>query len=649
MLKGLGADVACFFLGVCPVRRFLSCIAVLCLVPSIAGSLYASTPSNGAPILLEADISEAPQRIYHARLVIPVEPGPVVLYYPKWIPGNHGPTGPIADLAGLKMHTGGQEVPWRRDDVDMYAFHCTVPEGARTLEVALDLLAAGRGGFGDATQNIAVLRWNQVVLYPKGKPIDSIDFQASVKIPTGWKMSTSLPIESQDGTSAHFGRVSLDTLVDSPVIAGLYHREIRLGKGEPAHYLDLVADSPAALDITPKQKANYEKLVAEAGALFGSRHYKSYRFLVTLSDKMPSHGLEHHECSDDGMPEHSMSDDEAGKAIAYLLPHEYVHSWNGKFRRPAGLVTPTYQEANNTRLLWVYEGLTEYLGTVLTARSGLWTLDEAKEYLAMTAEQLENHKGRQWRPLEDTTLVAPMRAYDAMGWTAWRRSVDYYDEGTLIWLEVDTKIRQLTKGKRSLDDFCRRFHGGPGGRAELKPYTFEEVVADLNAIAPYDWKTLLTQRQTETADHAPLGGFKQGGWRVALGEKPTGFEKAVQGLRKRIDLSSSIGLSLNPEGAIGDVGMDTPAYKAGVGPGMKLVAVNSRKFSPKVLDEAIAVSKKRDQPILLLVEDGDIFRTYRVDYRGGAQHARLERLKDQPDLLSKILAPLTKAPEKKAG
>jgi len=286
---------------------------------------------------------------------------------------------------------------------------------------------------------------------------------------------------------------------------------------------------------------------------------------------------------------------------------------------------------------------------VLTARSGLWTLDEAKEYLAMTADQLENHKGRQWRPLEDTTLVAPMRAYDAMGWTAWRRSVDYYDEGTLIWLEVDTKIRQLTKGKRSLDDFCRRFHGGPGGQAELKPYTFEEVVADLNAIAPYDWKTLLTQRQTETAEHAPLAGFKQGGWRVTLGEKPTGFEKAVQGLRKRIDLSSSIGLSLNPEGAIGDVVMDTPAYKAGVGPGMKLVAVNSRKFSPKVLDEAISAAKKHDQPILLLVEDGDIFRTYRVDYRGGAQHARLERLKDQPDLLSKILAPLTKAPEKKPG
>ena len=428
------------------------------------------------------------------------------------------------------------------------------------------------------------------------------------------------------GASAHFGPVSLDTLVDSPVIAGLYHREIRLGKGEPAHYLDLVADSPAALEITPKVKAAYEKLVAEAGALFGSRHYGSYRFLVTLSDKMPYHGLEHHECSDDGMPEHSMADNEAGKAIAYLLPHEYVHSWNGKFRRPAGLVTPTYQETNNTRLLWVYEGLTEYLGTVLTARSGLWTLDEAKDYLAMTAEQLENHKGRQWRPLEDTTLVAAMRAYDASGWSAWRRSVDYYDEGTLIWLEVDTKIRQLTNGKRSLDDFCRRFHGGAGGKAELKPYEFEDIVADLNAIAPYDWASLLKKRVTQTAAHAPLDGFTQGGWRVTLGDKPSGFEKAAQGLRKRIDLSASIGLSLTSEGAISDVVMDSPAYKAGVGPGMKLVAVNSRRFGPKVMDEALAAAQKHNQSILLLLEDGDFFRTYRIDYRGGAKFAKLRAL-----------------------
>lgn len=624
-------------------------IAVLCLFPCSLGAAVTPADPKPEPVQLEVDASSAPQKIFHARLVIPVQPGPVTLYYPKWIPGTHGPMGPIADLAGIKLHAGGKEVPWRRDDVDMYAFHCTVPEGAKTLEVALDLLAAGRGGFVNATQNIAVVRWNQVLLYPKGRTIDAIEFQATIKIPSGWKLSTSLPIESQNGETTRFGRVSLETLVDSPVIAGRYHREIRLGKGEPPHYLDLVSDSAAGLEITPKQKVAYERLVAEAQALFGTRHYKSYRFLVTLSDKMPYHGLEHHESSDDGMPEHSMSEDDAGKAIAYLLPHEYVHSWNGKYRRPAGLITPTYQEANNTRLLWVYEGLTEYLGTVLTARSGLWTLDEARDYLAVTAQQLQNHKGRAWRPLEDTTLVAPMRGYDVTGWTAWRRSVDYYDEGTLIWLEVDTKIRQLTGGKRSLDDFCRRFHGGTGGRVEVKPFDFDDIVAELNAVAVYDWKTLLTRRVTETADRAPLAGFEQGGWHVTLAEKPTGFEKAAQGLRKRIDVSSSIGLLLGPDGDISDVVIGTPAYKAGIGPGMKLIAVNMRKFSPKVLEEALAACKQPGHPVSLLVEDGDFFRTCKLDYHDGAQHARLERINARPDLLTKILTPLTGTPEKKTA
>jgi predicted metalloprotease with PDZ domain len=639
------------------MTRLLPAFALLCLAPWTARAGNPSE-SKSAPIKLFVDLSSASQRIYHARLEFPVQPGPLTLYYPKWIPGNHGPSGPIADLAGLKIKASSKDVPWRRDDIDMYAFHCTVPEGVGTLDVALDLLAAGRGGFGNATQNIAVLRWNQVALYPKGKSIDSVDFQASVKVPAGWKMSTVLPIQSQSGDVTNFGVVDLETLVDSPVITGRYFREIPLGKGEPLHYLDLASDSAAGLEITPKQKAAYEKLVAEAGALFGSRHYKLYRFLVTLSDKMPWHGLEHHQSSDDGLAEHAMSDDEAAKAGATLLPHEYVHSWNGKFRRPAGLVTPTYQEDNNTRLLWVYEGLTDYLGMVLAARSGLYTPEEARDYLALTAEHLANQKGREWRPLEDTTLVAPMRGYEATGWTAWRRSVDYYDEGILVWLEVDTKIRQLTNGKKSVDDFCREFHGGPGGKVEVKPYEFDDVVAGLNAIAPYDWKTLLNKRLTETANHAPLNGIEQGGWRLTLSEKASGFEKATGGGRRRgLDLSASLGLVLNAEGNVMDVVLDTPAYKAGVGPGMKLVGVNSRKFSPKVLDEALAATKKPGNPVVILIEDGDFLRTYTLNYQGGARHPHLERIKGQPDYLDQIFAPLTgpvekhpaKGHDKKAG
>ncbi|HLN29705.1 MAG TPA: hypothetical protein VK395_18310 [Gemmataceae bacterium] len=623
------------------MNRLLSPLALLCLLPWTALAARPPEP-NASPILLEVDASEAPRKIYHARLVFPAEPGPLTLYYPKWIPGTHGPSGPIADLAGLKMQADGKTVPWKRDDIDMYAFHCTVPEGARTLEVALDLLGASRGGYGTTTQHIAVVRWNEVLLYPKGKPIGAIDFQASLQLPADWKVASALPIESQEGARTRFGKVNLETLVDSPALAGAYYREIRLGPpGEPAHYLDLVCESPAGLEITPKIKAHYEQLVAEAAALFGARHYKSYRFLVTLSDKMPWHGLEHHESSDDGMPERSMVDDEAGKGIAFLLPHEYVHSWNGKFRRPAGLITPTYQEANNTRLLWVYEGLTEYLGTVLTARSGLWTLEEARDYLAVTAEEMHNQKGRAWRPLEDTTLTAPMMAYGAGGWNAWRRSADYYDEGTLIWLEIDTKIRQLTKGQRSLDTFCRRFYGGDGGVVEVKPYSFEDIVDQLNAVAPNDWKALLTRRLTETADHAPMAGFTQGGWRLAFADKPTAFEKSAQGLRKQIDLSPSMGLRLGKDGDIMDVIPGKAAYKAGLGPGMKVLAINTRRFSPEVLQEALVASKKPGQALELLVENGDIFRTYQIDYHGGARHPRLERVKGQADLLSKILASVT--------
>jgi predicted metalloprotease with PDZ domain len=627
------------------MKPSLATLALLCLLPGTVTAGPRPADAGEAPILLEVDASEAPQKLYHARLVIPARPGPVTLYYPKWIPGTHGPSGPIADLAGLKLRAGGKAVPWRRDDVDVYAFHCTVPDGADALEVALDLLAAGRGGFGTTTQHIAVVRWNEVLLYPKGKPIQAIDFQASLKLPDGWTLSTALPIASQEGALTRFGRVGLETLVDSPVHAGAYHREIRLGpSGEPAHYLDLVCDSPAGLEITPRNKACYERLVAEAGALFGSRHYRSYRFLVTLSDKMPFHGLEHHESSDNGMPERAMSDDEAGKPLAFLLPHEYVHSWNGKYRRPAGLITPTFQEANNTRLLWVYEGLTEYLGTVLAARSGLWTPEEARDYVAVTAEEMQNQKGRSWRPLEDTTLTAPMRAYDAGGWYAWRRSADYYDEGTLIWLEVDTTIRRLTHDARSLDDFCLRFFGGSDGVVAVKPYAFEDIVAGLNAVAPYDWKGLLTRRLTETAEQAPLAGLRQGGWRVAFAEKPTPFERAAQGLRKQIDLSPSLGLRLGQDGIIVDVLPGKPAYRAGLGPGMKVVAINTRRFGPEVLQEALSASKKPGQALELLVENGDSFRTYALDYHGGARHARLERVPEEPDRLSKILAPRTSPP-----
>jgi predicted metalloprotease with PDZ domain len=497
--------------------------------------------SDERAITLDVDATEASRRIYHARMTFPVEPGPLTLYFPKWIPGTHGPTGPIASLAGLKMTAGGKPVEWQRDEEDMYAFHCVIPDGAKTLDVMLDHVTGGRGG-SSATTKIAVVRWNEMLLYPKGPRQQDIQLQTSLRLPADWKLGTALPITSQDGGVSRFGKVSLETLIDSPVVCGLHFREIPIGpQGEPRHFLDLACESAEGLKISPELKGKFDRLVVEAGALYGARHYKKYHFLVTLSDKLPLHGLEHHESSDNGVIERGFVDEGARKPAAFLLPHEYTHSWCGKFRRPAGLITHDFQQAQKTKLLWVYEGLTEYLGTLLTARSGLWSPEETRDYLAMTAEGMQNQRGRTWRPLEDTTVGAPLNFLMPDSWASWRRTVDYYDEGVLIWLEVDGKIRQLTKGEKSLDDFCKRFFGGEGGTPALKPYTLDDVVADLNAVAPYDWRSLLNRRLQTTAEQAPLDGFEATGWKLSFKDKPSELFKLTSTARKGVNHASSIG------------------------------------------------------------------------------------------------------------
>jgi predicted metalloprotease with PDZ domain len=625
-------------------------LALFCLgtFPAAVGAQQPAFAEQ--PILLEVDATEAPRGLFHAKLVVPAKPGPLTLYYPKWIPGNHGPTGPIGELAGLKVRAGGRPIAWRRDDVDMYAFHCQVPDGASGVEVQLDFLSApsGRGG-ANATSKMAVVRWNQMLLYPEGRPIRDILFQTSLRLPDGWKFGTALPVTSQQGALARFGAVSVETLVDSPVLAGLHFREVPLGSYDGCpHFLELACESPAGLEIPDKLKNQLQQLVVEAGKLYGARHYKSYRFLVTLSDHMGFHGLEHHESSDNGVPERALIDEQVAKGTAFLLPHEYTHSWNGKYRRPEGLCTPDFQKAQRTRLLWVYEGLTEYLGTILAARSGLWTPQETRDYIALTADAMEQHRGRSWRPLEDTTLAPPMTQYGTGGWDAWARGVDYYDEGVLIWLEVDTNIRRLTNGRATLDDFCRHFFGGAGGVPELKPYAFEDIVAELNAVAPYDWKGFLSRRLTETLEHAPLNGIEQSGWKLAYAEKPTELEKSAQTLRKNINAGSTVGLILTPEGAVQDVIPGSAAYKAGVGPGMKVLAVNERRWSPERLVEAVGATRKGDQGITLLAENLDFIRSYKLDYHAGAKHACLKRIEGQRDLLGEILKPLA-AKDKPSG
>ena len=631
-----------------PASGVFLLITVNVLYSSVAASVGMPREKNEpragqrAPgtISLNVDASEAPRKILHARLSIPVEAGPLTLLYPKWIPGEHGPTGPITDLAGVKFSVSGKPVTWQRDDVDMYAFHCDVPAGSKVLDVSLDfLLPAGTDGFSSAassTAQLTVISWNQLLLYPQGWKSDDLSYRASLRLPSGWKFGTALPVDKQ-ADAVSFKPVSLTTLIDSPVIAGSHFRSVKLAEGSPSFQIDMVSDSEAALEMSADQTTHYKQLVAEALALFGAHHYEHYHFLYTLSDFVAHFGLEHHESSDDRVAERTLIDDSLRRSSADLLPHEFVHSWNGKYRRPAGLATGDYDHPMKGELLWVYEGLTEYLGSILSPRSGLRSAEDQRDHLAAIAAYLDRYPGRTWRPLEDTAVAAQLLYNASLAWASERRGVDYYDEGELIWLEADVVIRQQTKGARSLDDFCRLFHGGQSGPPTVKPYTFDDVVNAMNTVAPFDWRGFFTARLTSTQPHAPLGGITGSGWRLVYTDEQGAYLKALEQASKVADLSFSLGLKLKEDGVIIDCVPGSVSANAGLGPGMKIIAVNGRRYSLAGLREAIRSAKGGSQPIEALVENAEFFKTARLDYHGGEKYPHLERDASRPDLLAEII------------
>lgn len=608
--------------------------------------LLATSSLTAQTIRLHVDLTDAPRNIYHAHLQIPAHAGEMRLVFPKWIPGNHRPSGPIGALTGIHMQAAGHALAWQRDAVDMYEFHVSVPAGVDTLDVSLDAItkldSAGGGGPA-ASSNILDLNWNAVLLYPQGAKSDDVTFAPSVTLPAGWKFGTALPVARTTGDEVEFAPVSLTTLIDSPLIAGAHYRKIELTKAgdAPIHVMDVVADAEPDLAMTSQDVAAYQKLVAETGALFGARHYRQYHFLLTLSDQVGGHGLEHHASNDSVEAERALLDPDLHMLYADLVPHEFMHSWNGKYRRPAGLATPNYQEPMIGDLLWVYEGLTQYLGTVLAARSGLWTDEQYREALAGTAAALDHRAGRTWRPLEDTARSVQTLRMMGSQWQNWRRGLDYYPEGELIWLEVDAIIRQQTHGQRSLNDFCRKFHGGESGSPKVVPYTFDDVVGALNEVAPYDWAGLLRERVAATSTHAPLGGIEGGGWKLVYDDKPNLFTQAEEKLAKFGDFSYSLGFTASEDGKLDDVIVGSPAYRSGLGPGMKLVAVNGRKWSPPVLRAALKSAQGSGQPMELLVENAQFFKTYSVAYHDGEKNPHLERVPERPDLLGYILKPLT--------
>ena len=624
-----------------------NCVASFALLLLLLCQSHAFAQS--APIRLSVDATDAARKILHAQMRIPAKPGELTLVYPKWIPGEHGPTGPITDLVGIKVSAGGKPVAWRRDAEDMFALHLTVPDGVDAVEISYDFLAPpSSGGFSagaSATPQLLVLSWNQVLLYPKGASARDIEFTANLRLPERWQYATALTVARDSADGIEFAPASLETLVDSPLLAGAHFRSIDLSPGmKPAHRLNIAADSDAALEIKPEDARHFSQLTAETEALFGARHYRSYDFLLTLSDHVAHFGLEHHQSSDNRVPERYLIDDDIRKAHAILLPHEMTHSWNGKYRRPAGLATPDYQQPMKGELLWVYEGLTMYVGNVLAARCGLWSNASFREDLALIAAQLDAQPGRTWRPLSDTTVAAQLLYEARPEGAAWRRSVDFYPEGVLIWLEADVLIRQKTNGRRSIEDFCRKFYGGESGAPKVVPYTFDDVVAALNDIAPNDWKQFFIARVYTATRHAPLGGVEGSGWRLAFTNAPTDMLKAIESDRKTIDLSYSLGLVLNADGGILDVIPGSPADRAGMASTMKLIGVNGRRWSDKILRAAVAATKAGGEPLELLVENEEFFKTCKLDYSGGEKYPTLVRDQSKPDLLTKILQPLAPAP-----
>jgi len=621
--------------------------ALLTLLPLA----FASTPilAQKPPIQITADLTDAPRKLYHAEIDLPVTAGPLTLTTPQWIPGTHQPYGPAQAITGVVFTANGQTIPWRRDDVDLYQFHLTIPQGVTTLHAHLDCIVTSR-----VTQKLAVLEWEKLLLYPAHTPVREISIQPSLKVPAGWGIGTALtPLVNGPapaaGTITRYAATNVEQLQDSPVITGQYFHEFPLAPEiAPRHFIDTVSDAPEDSNLRPSVLAELNNLVREADALYGSHHYDSYHFLLTLSDVAGGEGLEHGQSSDNGVGEKGYADDAHQLREADLLPHEFTHSWNGKYRRPAGLYQPDFATPQQGALLWVYEGMTQYLGNVLAARSGLETQAQYRDMLAQTAATLDATPAREWRPTSDTAVAASLLRGGNSTWQNWKRGQDYYWEGELLWLDADTLIRKMTGNKKSLDDFEKIFLGKGGNtRALIVPYTFDELVADLNAVAPYDWAAFLHDRVYKINPRADVDGMERGGYKLVYKDKPSASERVLAaGSRSRgLNCWFSIGLRIGDDGSIGDVRWNGPADKARLAPGEKIIAVDGKIFSTEALRAAIRSAKGGTEPIHLIVQADSFVSTAEIDYHDGERYAVLERVDGTPAYLDDITKPLTK-PEK---
>jgi len=613
------------------------------LLPLVAALSAVAAPPT---VSVEVDAREIGRSLLHAKITLPAVPGEQIFWYPKWIPGVHAPGGPIQNVAGLRFSTAkGEVVTWKRDDDELSRFHVNVPAGADRVIAEIDYIcnaptanSSGVDSFGNSL--LGVINWNTVLLYPESASIDVATAGVTLRLPDGWRFGSALEVAKQNGSEVEFAPGTLRHVVDSPLICGQHFRDVELtGKGTPPAFLHLVSESQAAIQIDDKLIERYKALVAEAVALFGVAHFPSYHFLVVCSDQVPANGLEHLCSSFNAVGERELIDEKKRKAWpVYLLPHEFVHSWCGKYRRPAAMVTTNFHTIERTRLLWIYEGLTQYLGEVLAARSGLVTPEEYLPAFTGKLDWLMRQAGRRWRSVEDTAQSSWQLRRVSGAWAQLRRGQDYYDEGLVTWMEADALIRDKSGGQRSLDDFCKEFFATKK-EAPVVGYELDEVIGILRKLADVDWATFFRDRIQQPRPELGLDFLENLGYRLQYTATPSEYFKDREKERKQTTEGATLGLNVGEDGKIAAVMPDLPADKAGLAVNQIISGVNGRKFSGDRLRDAIADSvAKREVELLIL--DGDVFRTVKISYAEGPKYLSLVRRNDRLDRLGAILKPV---------
>jgi predicted metalloprotease with PDZ domain len=623
-------------------------LPIAALLAALALPAHAEVPAPvdqpyPGTIVLKVDATNLSQQIFRVKMSIPVAPGPLTLLYPQWLPGNHGPSGPLTQLAGLKFTGNGKPIDWVRDPVQVHAFHVTVPAGVTVLEAEYQYLSPLDTAQGriTMTNDILGVQWPSVTLYPAGYNSRRITVQPNLTLPDGWQYGSALETAARTGNEVAFKPLDLETLIDSPLFAGRYFKRIDLDPGAKVPvFLNIVADNPESLEAKPEQIAPHRAMVQQAAKLFRSHHYNHYDFLFALSDEFGGIGREHHQSSENGVKAGYFTDWAKSEAGRDLLAHEYTHSWDGKFRRPAGQDVPNFNVPLQNELLWVYEGQTQYWGKVLAARSGLISETGTRDGIASMAAFYDNVQGRAWRAMQDTVNDPIINGRRPLGWSNWQRSEDYYTEGLFIWLDVDTKIREMSGESRSLDDFARAFYSINDGSFIPAFYTFDDVVATLNKVQPFDWAPFLRSRLDGHASGAPLDGLARAGWKLVYTDTPSDYGKAVDEQRKSTDFSYSLGFAVKQDGGVASVQWDGVAFRAGLASNSTIVAVNNRAFKGEVLKAAIKAAKDGKEPIQLLVKQGSNYRTIALDYHGGLRYPHLERIAGSKDRLAPILKAL---------